>query len=435
MVSPQAVPATRQPSVAGLSLSVTNRRRWGVVFLLFIASLINYLDRATLSIAVPLIGKEMHLGPVEKGLLLSTFFWSYALMQLPIGWCADRFNLKWVYTGAFALWSMAQGMAGMSWNLLSLIFTRFVLGVGESIYLPGGTKVVSLLFKAEERGLPSGFFDFGTRIGMAVGGLTVPWLLVHYGWRHTFMLVGFPALLWLLPWVLVCPPWLQAGKKPEPSALSSAQSAPGTFRRGSMTWNRDLLGICLGFFCFDYYWYLLVTWLPDYLVTVRHLTILRAGIYSALPFLVFGVSEPIGGWLADHLIRRGWSETLTRKGIITIGFLCGLMLIPAARAASSQVALLEIIGACMVGISTGNLLVVLQCCAPPGEVGIWTGAENFAGNVGGVLAPLVTGLLIAYTRSYFAGFALAAILLVSGLLAYWFIVGDLRPRQVQAGKF
>ena len=134
--------------------NVSKQRRWGIVGLLFTASLINYLDRAAISFALPLISRDFHLTPETKGLLLSSFFWSYALMQIPIGWCADRFNLRWLYAGAFALWSLAQGLTGLAESLGVLIGFRVLLGVGESIYLPGGTKIVSVLFPPAERGLP-----------------------------------------------------------------------------------------------------------------------------------------------------------------------------------------------------------------------------------------------------------------------------------------
>src|SRR2546426_11328736 len=133
---------------------VSNKRRWVIVGLLFTASLINYLDRATISFALPLISTDLHLAPATKGLLLSSFFWSYALMQIPIGWCADRFNLRWLYAGAFALWSLAQGLTGFVGSVTMLIGCRVLLGIGEAIYLVGGTKVVSLFFSLSQRGLP-----------------------------------------------------------------------------------------------------------------------------------------------------------------------------------------------------------------------------------------------------------------------------------------
>lgn len=402
------------------ALSVTNGRRWTVIGLLFTASLINYFDRATISMALPFISTDLHLGPEAKGILLSAFFWSYCLLQIPIGWITDRVNLRWFYAVMFAIWSVAQGMTGFAGTLGMLIFFRILLGVGESVYLPGGSKIVSLLFRPQERGLPGGLFDFGTRTGLVLEGLVVPWSLSHYGWRPTFVVVGFAALLWLFPWLLIAPRNLQGGL----SKITTARP-PALVQMLALLRNRNLLGICLGFFCFDYYWYLLVTWLPDYLMTVRHLTLMRAGLYTSLPFFVFGVSEPIGGWIADRLIQRGWNETRTRKTVVSVAFAFGLLMIPVASVQSAESALALIVGGSLVGLATGNLLVILQSCAPPDEIGLWTGIENFFGNLAGVIAPIVMGYLIKYTGSYATGFALGAITLVVGLFAYWFIVGEL----------
>jgi MFS family permease len=396
-------------------------RRWSIVGLLFVASLINYFDRATISFALPLISKELGLGPEAKGVLLSAFFWSYALMQIPMGILADRLNLRWLYAVSFTLWSISQGLMGLATGLGMLVAFRMLLGIGEAIYLPGGSKIVSLLFPPAERGLPSGLFDAGTRTGLVLEGVMVPWMLTHLGWRTTFTIIGFTALLWLLPWFAITPKQLRAAP-----AAARPDSGKG-FVDGVMTLvtNRNLLGVCLAFFCFDYYWYFLVNWLPDYLVTSRGLTLMTAGIYVALPYFVFGLCEPIGGWIADRLIKKGWSETRARKGIITVAFLTGLCLIPAARVSSPGTAVLLIIGGCLVGLATGNLLVVLQSCAPPDEVGLWTGVYNFIGNIAGILSPIITGVLIARTGSYAPPFMLAAALIALGPLALWFIVGRL----------
>ena len=166
-------------SVGDRSAPVTNRRRWAIVGLLFVASLINYFDRATISFALPLISTDLGLGPEAKGVLLSAFFWSYTLMQIPMGVFADRMNLRWLYAGAFVLWSVSQGLIGLATGLGSLIAFRVLLGVGEAIYLPGGSKIVSLLFKPAERGLPCGVFDAGTRTGLVLEGLLVPWMLTQ----------------------------------------------------------------------------------------------------------------------------------------------------------------------------------------------------------------------------------------------------------------
>src|SRR5262249_40579378 len=163
-----------------------------------------------------------------------------------------------------------------------------------------------------------------TRTGLVLEGLLVPWLLSQFGWQTTFRIIGFTALVWLIPWLWATPRQLRA-----PGGADAAGDA-GTMlgRTLLLARDRNLFGICLGFFLFDYYWYLLVTWLPDYLGTVRHMSIMKAGLSASLPFLIFGVSQPVGGWIGDRLVWAGWDETRVRKGIITVAFLTGLFLIP-----------------------------------------------------------------------------------------------------------
>ena len=404
------------------AIAASDARRWTIVWLLFAASVINYYDRQTLSYALPLLAREFDLDPLQQGVLSSAFFWSYALMQIPMGLVADRVNLRWLYAGAFALWSFAQGLTGFAGSVTMLLGCRVLLGIGEAIYLVGGTKVVSLLFSLSQRGLPCGLFDAGTRTGLVLEGLTIGWLLQTLGWRTTFVILGLVAFAWLIPWFLATPTRMRD------TAPSTQPALPSWSQIGSLLGNRDLLGVLLGFFCFDYFWYLLITWLPSYLVNVRHLTILKAGIYASLPFLVFGVCQPLGGWIADRLIRRGRDAGRTRKGLISIAFLSGLLIIPAALATTASTALLFLMGSCLVGLSTANQLVLLQSCAPPERLGLAVGVYNFVGNVAGVLAPILTGFVIQQSRSYTPAFVLAAVAMALSQFAYWFIVGPIPSR-------
>ena len=411
------------------ALVVSNLRRWTIVWLLFAASLINYFDRQTLSYALPVLASDFHLDPLQQGVLSSAFFWSYSLMQIPMGLLADRANLRWLYAAAFALWSFAQGLTGFARSFAELIGCRMLLGIGEAIYLVGGTKTVSLLFPLSQRGLPCGLFDAGTRTGLVLEGLTIGWLLQTLGWRKTFLVVGFAALVWLLPWLLATPREMRdsaAAPNRQPARLAWGQV-------GALMRNRGILGVLMGFFCFDYFWYLLITWLPSYLVSVRKLTILKAGIYASIPFLVFGVCQPLGGWIADRLIRNGADPGRTRKTIISIAFLSGLLVIPAAHVTSANTALLLLAGSCLVGLSTANQLVLLLACTPPSRVGLAVGVYNFVGNLAGILAPIVTGFVIKVSGSYTPAFVLAAVALALSQLAYWFIV-DPRPTQALNGR-
>ena len=224
--------------------------------------------------------------------------------------------LRWLYAGAFTVWSLRRVDRG--WPTV----WRSDEGSDSSwrgrVDLPclAETEFVTVLFSRKERGLPSGLFDFGTRSGLVLEGILVPWLLVRYGWRHTSSAVRFTGLLGLS---------LGFGFSPAACGRRIRRRLPFPLRLRRPNYlerravqrhaaERNLLGICLGFFCFDYYWYVLVTWLPDYLVTVRHLSVVQAGFYASLAFFTFGVAEPIGGWIADSLIRRGWDQPARGKG-------------------------------------------------------------------------------------------------------------------------
>jgi len=406
---------------------ISNRRRWTLVVLMTLSAVINYLDRATISVALPKIAHDFALSPTAKGLVLSSFFWCYTAIQIPVGVLVDRCRVRWLYAGAFAMWSMACGLTGFVGGMATLVLMRVLLGIGEAVLLPANLKVVNILFAPRDRGLPTGLCTGGTRLGLALGAPLVAWLTVRYGWRLMFAIVGFSAFVWLLPWVLAYPGRSSAG------AAAGERPAARSGRRGwGFTIDRNLVGCCLGYFSFGYYQYMLMTWLPDYFVQVRHFQLLRAGVYSALSYLIWGVGAAAGGWLGDSLIRRGWSEPGVRKGLVTASFATGALLIPCVRAAHASTAMAWLAGASLVGLSSANALVILQDCAPLGEVGAWAGVANFIGNLGGVLSPLLTGILISRTGAYFPGFALSTGVLLAGILPYWFLVGDLRTAELRS---
>ncbi len=397
--------------------AISPSRAWMIAGLLFVAGFINYFDRAIVSVALPVIAVDLRLGPSAKGVLLSAFFWSYALMQLPVGWAVDRANLRWLYSGAFVLWSLACGFTGLAASLGVLIAMRVVLGIGESVYMPGGMKIVSVLFGPKERGLAAGIMNCGTRAGLAIGAPIIAFLVQHYGWHEAFYVLGFGSLVWLIPWLAVFP-----------ARVSSRAGAPARSLSETLaSLDRNLLGMCLGHIGYGYYWYLLVTWLPDYLVESRHMTLERAGACLTIPFLVFSVSEPLGGWLADRLVARGYDERRSRKAVVTVAFLTSFMLLAAGRMGDDRAALLAIAAASLVGLATGNLYTLTASLAPDGAVGVWMGLLNFAGNIPGVAAPIVTGLLIERTGSFYPGFVVAVVILNLALPAYWWMVGEKKP--------
>ena len=386
-------------------------RRWLIAALLFFAGLINYFDRTIVSVALPVIAADLHLGPARMGILLSAFFWSYALMQVPIGWLSDRYNLRWLYAGCFALWSLTCGLTGFAASLGVMVVLRVLLGIGESIYLPGGMKLVSVLFPAKDRGLASGLVNCGTRAGLAFGAPLIATLVVAFGWQTAFFILGFTSLVWLIPWLIAFP---------RHATTVTHASGKGNYSFSKV--DRNLLGMSLAHIGYGYYFYLMVTWLPSYLVNVRHMTLKEAGAYAVVPYLTFTLGEPIGGWIADRMVTMGLDEIFSRKVVITVSYLTSVMLIPAALVVENTPMIVLLGGASLVGLSTANIFALVQRITRGGEVGFSIGVLNLAGNLSGVAAPLVTGMIIEKTGSYYPAFVVAVVVLLAAIPIYWLMV-------------
>ncbi len=386
-------------------------RRWVIAGLLFLAGLINYFDRTIVSVALPVIAADLQLGPARMGILLSAFFWSYALMQVPIGWLSDRYNLRWLYAGCFALWSLTCGLTGFAASLGVMVLLRVLLGIGESIYLPGGMKLVSVLFSPKDRGLASGLVNCGTRAGLAFGAPLIAALVVAFGWKKAFFILGFTSLIWLAPWLMAFP---------KGASTVTHSSGAGNYKLSKV--DRNLLGMSLAHIGYGYYFYLMVTWLPSYLVKVRGMSLQEAGGYAVVPYLTFTLGEPIGGWLADRMVARGMDELFSRKLIITVSYLTSILLIPAALVPDKMPAVALIAGASLVGLSTANIFALVQRITRGGEVGFSIGVLNLAGNLSGVVAPIATGVIIEMTGSYTPAFVLAVVMLLAAIPIYWLMV-------------
>jgi MFS family permease len=351
---------------------------------------------------------------------LSAFFWTYTAMQIPIGRIVDRYSIKHVYTAMFLFWSLAAAATGLVNGLAALLVCRVLLGIGESIYLPGGMKVVSLHFRADESALPSGLFDLGAKLGLAAGTAIDVWLLVKFGWRSLFFRTGLVGLLWLVPWL-----WLYPG-----SERRTVLAARPRVDWRALATNRALVGMSIGFFCWDYFWYFIISWLPSYLFSVRGVPLPRLALFGSAPYLIFAAAEGFGGWAAGALVERGADLSKVTKGLIVGGFMFGLLIIPAALVESPGASIAFLFAAALSGIACANMLAILKMCAPDDDVALWTGVQNTVGNVGGVLAPVVTGLAIARTGSYVPAFLVVSAILIVGIAAYTLAV----PRLTAGGR-
>lgn len=394
-------------------------RRWGTIWLMFFAAAINFVDRGSLSVAMPQIAAEMNFSPEVQGVLLASFFWTYAATQIPMGWAVDRFDPKWIYAIAFALWSVACGLTGLAGGIVGIAAARMVLGIGESAYYATSTKMVSRLFSPVERGFPSGFVECGTTFGLAAGSVITAYLSQKYGWRIMFGVIGLSGLLWLAPWLRYAP-----GKRTGDGGSPELMRIP---RKRWITINRNLVGICIGSFCYNYRWYLVMTWLPTYLVKERGMSLLGAGVLAAIPYWAYALLKPSGGYLGDTLIRRGWDASRVRKGLVAAGCLCGLSVLPIPLVSNVETVTALLFVNALTGIAVANFMVIQQASAPLDELGRWAGVMGCVGNLAGTVAPLVTGWLVSRTGSYLIPFALGALMMIPCIIAFVFIVGRVAP--------
>lgn len=390
-----------------------------LLILLTISVAINYLDRGALSVAAPLIVRDLALSPTQMGLLFSAFFWSYSTFQLVAGWAVDRFSVKWVYAVGFLVWSLATAAVGLVNGLVALFAARLLLGMGESVAYPASSKIIVRHFPEERRGLANALVDAGAKLGPGLstllGGLTVD----TFGWRAMFLFAGLGSLFWLVPWLLVA-------KSDLPGAESFDSRGPGwrEMLRCPQVW-----GTSVGMFSLGYVLYFLLSWLPSYLVSERGYSMSSMAIVGSLPFWAMAASSVVGGWTSDRWIRAGAQPGKVRKSYAAGGLLlCAASILPAPAVTSATTSVVLITVACMfLGLFTSNVWAITQTLAGPSAAGRWTGIQNAIGNLGGVVSPLLTGWLVSETGSFSLAFTAATVVLIMGTAVYLLSLGTMSP--------
>ena len=393
-------------------------QRWRLVALLSLSVFINYVDRGNLSVAAPVLGRELTLSPAELGLLFSAFFWTYSFCQIPAGWLVDRFNVNRLYAAAYTLWSVVTLLTGFTHTISALLIVRLFLGLGGSVAYPACSQILVLNFSEHERGRANSLIDVGAKAGPALGTLLGGLVVAYWGWRVLFIAAGAIGLLWLVPWYL----WAGTGER---VPRESSPPSPSFFH---VLGRRDTFGTSLGMFCYGYAWYFLLSWLPYYLVVERHFSVRAMALFGALPFCGSALSALVSGWASDRLIARGASVTRVRKSFVVGGLLLCTLLLPAAMVRDTSFALVLLtVASLAVGLFSSNVWAITQTLAGRAAAGKWTGVQNAAGNLGGVVSPLMTGLIVSRTHSFFLAFACAAVALLIAAGAYLFLVGEVAP--------
>lgn len=392
---------------------------WPLLFLLALSVVINYLDRGNLGVAAPLITAELALSDSQMGVLLSAFFWTYALAQVFSGWLVDRWHVALVYGLGFLVWSAATATAGLVHSFSLLVLARLVLGAGESVAFPAYSKILASAFPEHERGLANSILDACSKFGPALGVWLGAWLMGVWGWRVFFLCTGAGALLWLVPWFSYAPGRILAPQdRPEPAGPTWKQ----------LLQSRTVWATFLGLFCHNYNWYLLLTWLPTFLVRERRFSMSGMGAYNAILLSVTALVTMAAGWYSDRLIARRGAAARRRRSFLIAGLAVTGLAMPFTLAPAPWLCAASL--ACAftgIGIYVSNCWAFTQTLAGP-AAGRWTGMQNAFANLSGVLAPALTGFLVESTGRFFAAVLASAALLWVGAAVYALLV-KLPPAQ------
>jgi MFS family permease len=412
------------------------RRRWGIAWLLGIGVLVNYLDRVNLSVSHAALFTAFGISNITFGYLSGAYNWTYALCQLPIGVLLDKFGVKKVGRAGTFLWSVASFLAAAAPGIGWLFGARLVLGVGEAPTFPANAKAVGQWFPPQERGFATSIFDAAAKFASALGVPVLGVLLIKAGWRWSFFITGVISLIYFaMFWKLYRDP----GEDPELSRAElehirgRAVTDPGAPSQllpeqkaslGYLLTRRKVLGLALGFGSYNYVFYLLLTWLPSYLSSALGVDLLHSFLYTGVPWLFATFTDLVAGWSADRLIQRGYDASNVRKAFLIGGLIFGLGIIGAANAHTPLRALIWI------SISIGGVSAhspvgwsVPSLIAPRGSVGTVGGIMNFSNQISGIVAPIVTGYVVAKTHSYALAFGIAAAYLLVGIAGYIFMLG------------
>jgi len=403
------------------------RRGWISVFL-FTLAMINYVDRVALSVAAKPIAEEFGLSPIAMGYLFSSFLWTYLLLLIPMGILVDRFGSKAINAAGIALWSAATMLTGAAWNYASLVATRLAMGVGEASTFPAGGRVVREWIPAGERGLTNAIFMAGTQAGPAVGALLVAWIVSQVGWRLSFAVVGAIGFVWLAAWLLWFDQpervrWL--GEKERAKILRergadshALQRRTGSGRIVQLLRTRTMWGLALSEGCAVYTQYLFLTWLPSYLQTTRGLSVLKTGMFTALPYAGAAILGILVGRLSDRLLTSSTVGEGRRRNMGVVMMLSSAVILFTPLIDNVWIMLL-LFTVSLTGMASAislNFSLVNDLLRSPEDAGKAMSILIVGGNAFGIAAPIVTGYVIDATGNYNWAFAIAGALLVGGAL-------------------
>lgn len=423
------------------------KRVWIYAFL-FTLTLINYIDRVSLSVASKVLKEEFNISPVAMGYLFSSFVWLYFIALIPMGYLVGRYGPKKVNGYGIGVWSVATACTALSTGFISLLSCRLIMGAGEATTYPAGARVIREWMPLKERGMATAVFHSGSLVGPAVGAIGFGWLITAFGWRIAFLVAAALGFVWLAAWLKWYShpskaPWLSAEEREEitgHSASSQAQSAatPALGLSGlARSWT--MWAIALSHGCAVYATYFFLTWLPSYLQAEKGLTVMSSGIYTAIPYIGAAVLAIVIGRLSDRVVRPEMAESGQRRVVVASVLLASsvIFLVPALDSTWAILLVITLsLATCASAVSL-NLSLVNDLVRAEDDVGTAAGFITAIGNLFGLLAPIVTGYVVAGTGRFAPAFVVVGVLLVVGAMLSMFCtrrpVGAIQPGAVALG--
>ena len=396
--------------------------RWWIVGLIFLATLINYIDRLTISVLAPVITHDLGLTNTEFGGILTWFLLAYTISQGLSGKLYDRVGTKRGFVGSILVWSIAAIAHAFARGLATLSAFRFVLGFGEAGNWPGAAKTVAEWFPIRERAFGMAIFNSGAAIGSVVAPPLIVWLSLTYGWRTTFIVTGSLGFLWLILWLVFYETpdrhrWLskdereliREGQQDKDETLVAERNTPLKWRE--LLRYRQVWAIVLSRFLTDPVWWLYISWLPKYLADARGFSLVKIGLFAWVPYVAADAGSLSGGWLSGYLIARGWSVDRSRKLVIAIAACLMPAGILAAFAHDAMVALV-LIGVVLFGFQVwiNNVQTLPSDFFPDKAVASVAGLGGTGAGVGSMIFVFGTGWIVDH-------FSYVPVLVVAGLLA------------------
>ncbi|HEX4636233.1 MAG TPA: MFS transporter [Rhizomicrobium sp.] len=410
--------------------------RWLIIWMCFLANAISYIDRANLAIAAPAIRSELGIDAATMGLVLSAFFWTYAVMQLPAGWFIDKVGVRISLAFAVTWWSIFTAATGVARGVWQFIGARLMLGVGEAASLPSFTKTAFNWFPRSERGIACGIFNSGSTTGSALSLPLVTALILAVGWRGAFAATGALGIVWALAWWFLYrdPERYRAIAPKEVDALLAERATP-VVATTKISWAdlfryRSIWGLMVGLFCLNFAIYFFITWFPSYLLQARGFSLAGLGGLGMVPPLMGIMGNWLGGYASDRLLRQGWSHTAARKTCLVGGMVMASSIGLSAFVESTWLCLaLFSLAYASLSFTGANVWTVASEIAPtPGHVASIGGLQNFAGNLAGIMITTFTGVMLELTKgSFLIPLAVAGALCLVGALSYLFLVGKVEP--------